>query len=312
MRLHNIYGIALVHACTVTAFGLLGTTGNICAQSLEPRAYSSAPVGLNFLLVGYQNSSGALLFDPAVPVTDARANVNMGLAGYVRTLDVAGKSAKAGILLPYASLSADGYIDGNYLTRETDGIADPSMYFSINLHGAPALSAKEFQGYQQDVIIGFTFKLTAPLGAYESDKVLNIGTNRWALEPGFGISKAIGKWTLEAAAAAAFYTDNNDFDSGKTRQQEPIYSTQFHVTYTFPRQIWMAVSATYFTGGRTTVAGVTGDDLQQNWRTGFTLALPLDRKHSIKIYGSSGISTRTGTNYDVLGIAWQYRWGGGI
>ena len=296
----------------IMAFCLISTTSDIHAQSLEPRAFSSAPVGLNFLLVGYQNSKGALLFDPAIPITDANANIDMGLLGYLHTLDVAGKTAKAGVLLPYASLTADGFVAGNFRTRETDGPADPAFYFSINFYGSPALSLKEFKDYQQDTIVGFTFKLTAPLGAYDSDKLINIGTNRWSFEPGLGISQALGKWTLEASAAAAFYTDNNDFDNGKTRRQDAIYSTQLHVTYSFPQNIWAAVSATYFTGGRTTVDGVTNNDLQQNWRTGFTLALPVNRYHSIKLFGSSGVSTRTGTNYDALGIAWQYRWGGGL
>jgi len=122
----------------------------------------------------------------------------------------------------------------------------------------------------------------------------------------------MGNWTLEASAAAVIYTDNNDFDNGKIRQQDAIYSTQFHVIYSFPRNIWAAVSATYYTGGQTSIDGVAKDDLQQNWRTGFTLSLPVNRYHSIKLFGSSGVSTRTGTDYDALGIAWQYRWGGGI
>ncbi len=304
--------IRLPYVLAIMLFALISTTSDIHAQNLEPRAYSNAPVGLNFLLVGYQNSKGALLFDPAIPVTDANANVDMGLLGYVHTLDVAGKIAKAGVLLPYASLTADGFVDGNFRTRETDGPADPAFYFSINFYGAPALSLKEFKDYQQDTIIGFTFKLTAPLGTYDSDKLINIGTNRWSFEPGLGISQALGKWTLEASAAVVFYTNNNDFDNGKRRQQDAIYSTQFHVIYSFPRNIWVALGATYFTGGRTTIEGVTNNDLQQNWRTGFTLALPVNRRNSIKLFGSSGVSTRTGSNYDALGIAWQYRWGGGI
>jgi hypothetical protein len=267
---------------------------------------------MNFLLVGYQNSKGALLFDPAVPITDANAKIDLGLLAYVRTLDVAGKSAKAGVILPYASLYADGYLSGDFRTRDTDGLADPSLYFSMNFYGAPAVSMKEFRDYQQDTIVGFTLKLIPPLGAYDSDKLINIGTNRWTFEPALGVSKALGKWTLEASAAVDLYTDNDDFDNGKTRQQDPVYSTQFHVTYNFPRNIWAAVSATYYTGGRTTIDGVNSDDLQQNWRTGFTLALPVNRKHSIKIFGSSGVSARTGNNYDALGITWQYRWGGGI
>ncbi len=66
----------------------------------------------------------------------------------------------------------------------------------MNLYGAPALSLKDFNNYQQDTIIGFTFRLTAPMGAYQSEKLLNIGTNRWSFEPEFGISKAIGKWPI--------------------------------------------------------------------------------------------------------------------
>jgi hypothetical protein len=267
---------------------------------------------MNFVLVGYLYSEGGLLFDPALPITDANAEVNMGLLAYVRTMGLAGKSAKAGVLLPYADLYADGYVDGEFRTREVTGLADPAFYFTINLSGAPALSFKEFKDYQQDMIIGFTFKLTAPLGVYDKDKLINIGTNRWSFEPEFGISQAIGRWTLEAAAAAVFYTDNDEFDNGKTRQQDPIYSMQAHVIYSFPKNIWAAVGATYYEGGQTTIDGVPKNDLQQNWRTGFTVAFPVNRNHSVKLFGNSGVSTRTGTDYDSLGIAWQYRWGGGF
>jgi hypothetical protein len=305
------YVVAACLAANIT-LNLINPTNVLHAQTLEPRAYSNAPVGLNFLLAGYQHSYGALLFDPAVPITDASTNTDVGLLAYVRTLNVAGKSAKAGVILPYASLYAEGLVNGNFRTRQTRGAADPTFYFSINFYGAPALSLKDYKNYQQDTIIGFTFKLTAPLGAYDSDKAINIGTNRWTLEPGFGISKALGNWRLEASIAADFYTDNNDFFNGKKRQQETIYSSQFHVTYSLPRNIWVALSTTYYAGGRSTVDGTLNNDLQQNWRTGFTLALPVNRYNSIKIYGSNGVSARTGSNYDLLGVAWQHRWGAGL
>jgi hypothetical protein len=304
--------LTLVLAYLISALCLVNTGTNVYAQNLEPRVYSNTPVGMNFLLVGYQYAEGALLFDPSLPVTDADADVDMGLLAYVRSLGIAGKSAKAGFILPYANLSATGYINDDFRTRDTTGIADPAFLFTINFLGAPALSVKEFNDFRQDTIVGFTFKLTAPWGEYDNDKLLNIGTNRWSFKPEFGVSQAIKRWTLEAAAAATFYTDNEDFDSGKTREQEPIYSLQGHVVYSFPKHIWLALSATYFAGGRTTIDGVTRDDLQQNWRTGFTLALPIDRHHSVKLFGNSGVSTRTGTDYDSLGIAWQYRWGKGF
>jgi hypothetical protein len=42
------------------------------------------------------------------------------------------------------------------------------------------------------------------------------------------------------------------------------------------------------------------------------LAVPVNRLNSIKFYVSKGVSARTGNNYDLLGVAWQYRWGGGL
>lgn len=294
------------------AFILMSSAFNANAQDLEPRAFTNAPVGMSFLLIGYQYSEGALLFDPNLPITNANAKVDMGLLAYVHTLGIADKSAKVGVLLPVAGLDADGYVDGVYRTREDKGLADPKLYFSINLYGAPALSLENFKKYEQDTIIGVTFKLSAPLGVYDNDKPINIGTNRWSFEPQIGISQAIDRWTLEAAAAAIFYTDNDDFDNGKRREQDAIYSVQGHVVYSFSGNIWASIDAIYYAGGRTTIEGVSNDDLQQNWRTGFTLALPINRSHSIKLYGNRGVSTRTGTDYDALGIVWQYRWADGF
>ena len=46
----------------------------------------------------------------------------------------------------------------------------------------------------------------------------------------------------------------------------------------------MALNGTYFTGGRAAVDGVEGDDRQRNSRGGVTVALPVDRNNSIKLY----------------------------
>lgn len=287
-------------------------SGCVNAQDLEPRAYANAPVGMNFLLLGYQYSEGALFFDPALPVTDAKSNIDMGLVAYIRSLDITGKSAKAGFVLPYAELQASGNLNGVFKSREDSGLADPLAFFSINLSGAPALGLNEFISYQQDVIVGMTFKLSMPFGDYEQDKLINIGTNRWAFETELGLSKAINHLILEAAASVTCYADNDEFNNDQTRQQESIYAIQGHVIYSFPEGIWASWGATYYTGGRTTIDGVDKNDLQQNWRTGFTLVLPVSRYHSIKLYANSGVSTRTGSDFDAIGIAWQTRWGGGL
>ncbi len=296
----------------LAVYGVITAGSHVHAQELEPRAYVNTPVGLNFLLAGYTRFEGALLFDPQLPIKDVNAKIDMAFIGYVRTLGIAGKSTKIGSLLPYARLDADGFVDGQFVTREDNGLADPIFYFTINLFGAPALSFEEFRHFQQETIIGLTFKLTAPLGEYDNTRLLNLGTNRWSFKSEIGLSQSLGRWTLEAATAVTLFSDNEDFLNGQTRQQDEIYSVQGHAVYAYPSDIWLSIGATYYSGGRTTTAGVVNDNLQQNWRAGFTLALPIDRHHSIKILVNNGVSTRTGNDYDSLGIAWQYRWGGGL
>ena len=223
-----------------------------------------------------------------------------------------GSPAKFDAIVPYTWLSGTADYQGQPIERTVNGSANSMFRLSINLYGAPALPLKEFVDWEQDLIIGASLQVSAPWSQYDPSRIVNIGTNRWSFKPEIGISKAAGPWTLEAQAAATIFTDNDDFYGGNTRSQDPLYSLQGHVIYSLRSGIWVSVDATYFTGGRTTVNGVLNNDLQQNWRLGATLALPVDRLNSVKLYASSGVAARTGNNYDLIGIAWQYRWGGGL
>ena len=291
---------------------LLPGSLSLRAQELEPRAYVNTPVGMNFLLLGAGYSQGSLLFDPSVPIQGAEAKVGLGLLGYVRSIAVAGKSAKIGLALPYARLNATGYVYGAYHERKVSGLADPAVLFSVNFHGAPALTPDEFSRYRQDTIVGATFKLTAPAGQYDEDRLLNIGTHRWSLKPEIGFSQAIGNWIVEGAAAVTWYTVNHEFFGAQELKQDPVYSLQGHVVYYFARGLWLAADATYYTGGATTIGGVPKDNKLDNWRSGLTLSVPLDKRNSVKLASSTGISTRTGTDFTAYMLVWQYRWGGGL
>jgi len=284
----------------------------VSAQELEPRAYVNTPIDMNFLLVGVGYSQGNLLFDPSVPIQGADAKVDIGLLGYVHSFAIAERSAKFGVLLPYGRLNAAGDVDGTYQERKVSGLADPVFLLSVNFYGAPALTYEQLAGYRQDTIIGATVKVTAPLGQYDEDRLLNLGTNRWSIKPEVGISKALDKWVVEGAAGVSFYTTNDDFFGGQTLKQDPIYSLQAHVVYNFAGGWWAAVDATYYTGGVTTVEGAPKDNRLDNWRAGATIAAPIDRHHSLKLAASSGVYTRTGTDFDVYLLVWQYRWGGGL
>jgi hypothetical protein len=291
---------------------LMGAGAPAWAQDIEPRAYSNAPIGVNFLIAGYAYTRGGVAFGPSLPITNPHLNTSNAVIAYARVLDLWGMSAKFDATVPYTWLSGTADYRGQTVPRNVSGFANSAFRLSVNLYGAPALTLKEFADWEQDLIIGASLRVTAPWSQYDDTKLVNIGTNRWSFKPAFGISKAIGAWTLELEAAAAIYTDNSDFFGGKTLSQAPLYSAQGHVIYGFRSGIWTSLDATYYIGGRTTVNGVLNSDLQQNWRVGATLALPVNRENSVKFYASSGVSARTHNDYDLVGVAWQYRWGGGL
>jgi len=294
--------------CCLLFAGLLSVRG----QSLEPRLYSNAPTGLHFLLGGYTFSSGGAIADPSLNLEDGDIQFHSTFVAYAHSFGLWGKSAKFDMVVPYGFASGSGTLDGVPGEREVNGFADPQFRISWNFLGALALTLKEFKDYRQDWVVGTSLKVTAPLGQYDSDKLLNIGMNRWAFKPELGVSKRMGSFLLEGSGAATLYTANTDFLGGQTREQDPVYSVQGHIVYLFKNKIWLALDATYYAGGQAFNDGVEQGDIQQNSRLGATLALPVNKNHSVKLYASSGVSTRTGTNFDTVGAAWQYRWGGGL
>jgi Putative MetA-pathway of phenol degradation len=285
---------------------------NVKAQEAEPRAFSNTPIGLNFLIGGYLYADGKMAFNPDLAIADANFNSNTALLAYVRSFELGGQSAKFDVIVPTSSFSAQGIVNGQPAERQMSGFGDPRFRVSVNLFGAPALSAKDFASYQQDLIVGVSMQVSAPLGQYDDSKLLNLGFNRWSFKPELGISKAWGPWTFELTPSVLIFSDNKDFFGGNTFSQAPIYTVQGHILYTFKSGIWMALDGLYFAGGHTALNGVRSDNEQINTRVGFTLALPVDRNNSLKLSASTGVTTRTGSEFSAVGVAWQYRWGAGF
>jgi hypothetical protein len=94
-------------------------------------------------------------------------NFTLLVFAYARSLNAWGKAAKFDVVLPYTSFSGHGTVDGQPRERDMSGFGDPRFRFAMNFYGSPALSLKEFAGYRQDVIVGASLQVTAPLGQYD-------------------------------------------------------------------------------------------------------------------------------------------------
>lgn len=279
------------------------------AQDLEPRQYSNIPIGANFLVAGYARSVGSVLFDPAIDLENASVDFDGPVIGYARGVGVAGMSGKIDGGLARVCLSGSADYQGERVGRKVCGFGDARMRFSVNFLGAPAYSLDEFGAYRQDLVVGASVSVNAPTGQYDADRLVNIGTNRWATKLEIGLSKVVRQWLLEFALAGTFYQKDDDYYGGIGLEQDPIAALQAHFVRPLRSGIWLAVDTTMYAGGSTTTGGEPDRNRQSNTRLGFTLSLPINARQSVRLHASSGVSTRTGSDFDTAAVSWQYRWG---
>lgn len=166
---------------------------------------------------------------------------------------------------------------------------------------------------REQFILGLGLGISGPLGQYDEEEPINLGFNRWAVKPELGMSRMVGRWIFEGSAAVAFFTDNKGWLGDQTRAREPLGSVQLHIIYRiWPGGFWVALDGTHFRGGQSTVDGREIDNELKNNRLGFTLALPVDKHNSVKFYASDGYNSRRGSEFIMVGLAWQFKWGGGL
>jgi hypothetical protein len=283
-----------------------GAAPHCRAQDMEPRSYSPNPTGVQFIGLAYGRSTGGVVLDPSLPITDANAHLNTGLLGYGRTFSLFERSAIATIGMPYLWGNVSGSVgeDRREITRS--GLGDARLRLAVNLIGGPALRPSEFARRRPQPTLGASLTISAPVGQYDPQKLINIGAHRWGFKPELGFSFPLERWYLELYGGAWFFTENDEFFGGSRRKQEPIASIQSHIVYMMRPSFWAAFDATAFRGGRTTVNGTRNADLQSNTRVGLTLSFPAGKGHSVKLVWTHGLTTRVGADFQTIGVAWQF------
>ena len=279
-------------------------------QELEPRALTNVPVGTDFVALGYGYAQGNIFLDPAIPAEDLDSQLQTFVGARARAIDFFGLSSKLDLMVPFAAGDWEGVLEGVDTTRSATGFGDPRVRLSVNFVGAPALRASEFASYVQKTIVGASLQLIAPLGQYDSSRLINLGSNRWTFRSQLGVSQAAGLWTFEAFAGAWFFTENSNFFGGSTLEQKPLLVGKLHVIRSFPRGFWLALDGGYGYGGRSLLDGIERETRISTFRFGLTFAAPIARQHTVRLTLASGDRVERGADFDAIAVSYQYRWGG--
>jgi hypothetical protein len=283
--------------------------GSLRAQDLEPRAYVVFPVRTNVAFLAYSHTSGDLVFDPSVPITNASARINAGATGYYRSLDFFGRLASMRVVVPYAWGHVKGDVQDQSREVYRSGLADIKGQFAVNLYGGKLMGPREFAAYRPGTNLWTSFTIQGPSGQYSPDKLVNVGANRWALKPEVAVTQALGRWTGELYAGAIFFTDNSEFYPGTVNKaQAPLGAYQTHLIYNFRRNLWASFDGTYYHGGHTTLDGVSKDDNQRALRYGAALSWAPSLKYSFKVQYMKVETIRIGGKFDAWSFGYAYTW----
>lgn len=291
-------------------FAALALPELAASQELDPRAYSASPVGTTFVLLGYSNTSGDIVFDASSAITDVHADVDAATFSAGHAFNLAGRQATIAFGVPYAWGDISGSVGEQQRSITRSGLGDPRLRFGVLLYGGQAMDAKTFVSTARNPILGMSLVVVAPLGQYMPDKLINIGTNRWAFKPELGFSYPLAHWQFDAYAGVWLFADNTDFYGGHRKSQDPVASFQAHVSYTIRPGLWAAIDATQYSGGITQLDGVDNSSRQDNLRLGITLSTPVPgvRGLSAKLTYSDGAVVRIGSDFTSIGLAFQYAW----
>lgn len=289
--------------------------GFVRAQDLEPRRWTHLPVGMSVLGVGAGWTEGDILFDPVLLIEDATFDLEVLGLGYTRAFDLFGKTARLDATLPYAMGRWEGLVDGVYTTVRRHGLADPWLRFSVNLYGAPALKGGEFLAYRREnpvsTTMGAAVTVIMPFGEYNSERLINLGSNRWIVRPQIGVLHQRGPWQFEATASMFLYETNHAFWPGDSVwEQDPLWFAQAHIIRSFRPGWWASVSGGFAYGGQSTVDGQTKADDDRSGYIALSLGLPLGRNQSLKItYLASDTHIPVGKDTDAFLFGWSVNWG---
>lgn len=277
------------------------------AQELTPRLFWPTPKGTKVLVAGYAHLGGDIYFDSSVPIEGADSRINTGIVAYAQTLDLWGRTSNILFSLPYVKGTAKGLVDGVPGERDFSAFGDVSMTLNFNLRGAPSMNTEAFLAFREDPqpLLGASIKVIAPTGEYYSDRLVNVGANRWTTRFKLGsVYPLRPEWLFELSASAWLFSDDKDFVSGN-KEQKPIYSAEANLIKRIRPGLWASLDVTYYYGGRQTIAGKPLRNTQSNVKLGGTLVVPFLRRHAIKIGYAHGVITRYGEDFNQFLLSYQ-------
>ena len=240
-------------------------------QGDGPRAHLFAPTGVWAINPKYLHLEQNLLPAGNILIEDLDVRVDVFPTTLVHSFSIKGQLARFYAMVNPGSLSAQpDFTDANFSKEiNASGFSDGFLAFEIGLIGAKAVDAIQFSKQNPHFSLMGYFRYWYS-GTYDSDKIINLGTNRATFE--FAAPMAIpfhkeasqnATW-LEIFPSIQLYTDNNDPARGSFTdkvEQDPMFILESHLTHNFTKKLWVGADLRFQHGGTTYADGQSDENL---------------------------------------------------
>lgn len=315
--------------------GLVAGLGDAAvAQIYGPRQWGLVPKGTQVPLVTGSYTEGNVILDDGVVYPGLTIESSVVFPSYVRFFDLAGRASQFMVGVPYVYSEAKIKGDGIKARRSISGLADLYTHLAVGLVNTPSLEGPEYVKYMTEtnpgVIAYGLLGVTPPTGKYDSDRILNLGTNRWTFRAGLPTTIRLSPtWepgkttTLELIPTVDIFTPNfnpplssrvtedgirlGDTDLIPNRtSQKPIGSLEAHLTHDLSEKVWVSLDFIASAGGETANDSVDQDNSQAWAGLGGTIGLTPWQGGRLSVGGGSVVAGND-NSFDAWQVVVQFQ-----
>ncbi len=314
----------------ITNLVILSFSAPVFAVDDGARAYWKAREGSTVISFQYLNlnlqASGALQFAPGeyiYPKSDVEGNIVV--ASWARHMTLFNRASSFSVTLAGGSIKANIGVNlpSEYLppgqnniafSQSSAGYADPTMQLDINLFGTSRLKSNvDLFNYEPTWTVDAAVMLGVPMGEYESDKLVNMGLNRWwgrialPIKYHFGVFSPGYMGSFEIIPSVWLFGDNDDF-LGQNLENDPIWQLEAHLTQDFTRSFFGSIDLLYRKGFQSTIGGVEAGAELDIGNLGYALNFTATDNLMIRTSFSSNVFGDSDVNNSAIRIQFVYVW----
>ena len=266
---------------------LLSALTPMQAQGDGPRGQLLAPKGLWVLTPAYLHLRSNFNFTGDIFLEQAEIQSNVFPITITHMFGIGGRMAQFWVTPIFGEINGEVDLGGDVrVLPKVTGSADPFVAFRIGLVGAPALTLQEYVQYKQGFQLYAYLRAYIPIGTYDPQKPINLGTNRWIWNPALPMVFPFGTRErptyLEVTPAMRFFGKNDDptFPTmGDELTEKPIFLVESNLTHNFTSKLWAGVALRYQVGGEVEIDGVGQDNainqVGYSFNLGYQILAPL-------------------------------------